>query len=537
MNVMHRHKKSASLFATVFMFTFIVLPFSIAQANGSIAVQSLSPGASLSVGTSLTLSVQTSGLTNPSFVVDDNFGGTTLSNANMNSSGTLSWTPTANDIGTHLLVITAGDSLGGTSVSQTITVLPPTMTLSSPSPSASVNAGVTVTFSAAVSGFSGPTYSVSDSFGGSISNSNINSSGYFSWVPSAIDIGSHSITVTATDAQGHSTSATKSITVNPASGIGVSSLSPGTTVTPGQRVTFSITSTGFSSPIFSLHDSFTPSTVGSVNLNTSGNFSWTPTAYEVGTHVLFVTVTDGTNGHSLSLTQTINVQPFVVNIQGTIPDSTSVGSSIYFTLTTGTFASSTYSTRDSFTGSTVSSANLNAVGYFYWKPTQNDIGTHVLTFTANNPSGHTASTSRQVIVHAIASSTESEYPTTTTTTSAAAATPTQPSFAQPSTQSSSMSTLLLQIQALQSQLAALKAEKNVSTPPPYKFLTPLALGSSGTGVTELQKRLTKEGVYTGPINGRFGPLTKAAVKKYQAKHGLAQLGNVGPKTRAALNAK
>jgi len=161
----------------------------------------------------------------------------------------------------------------------------------------------------------------------------------------------------------------------------------------------------------------------------------------------------------------------------------------------------------------------------------------VLTFTANNPSGHTASTSRQVIVHAVASSTESEYPTTTTTTSAAAATPTQPSFAQPSTQSSSMSTLLLQIQALQSQLAALKAEKNVSTPPPYKFLTPLALGSSGTGVTELQKRLTKEGVYTGPINGRFGPLTKAAVKKYQAKHGLAQLGNVGPKTRAALNAK
>jgi len=69
----------------------------------------------------------------------------------------------------------------------------------------------------------------------------------------------------------------------------------------------------------------------------------------------------------------------------------------------------------------------------------------------------------------------------------------------------------------------------------YKFYNPLVIGDSGSGVTELQKRLTVEGVYSGPINGNFGPLTQAAVKKYQSIHGLDQLGNVGPATRAALN--
>ncbi len=78
-----------------------------------------------------------------------------------------------------------------------------------------------------------------------------------------------------------------------------------------------------------------------------------------------------------------------------------------------------------------------------------------------------------------------------------------------------------------------------TTPPvaaaSFKFTKALSAGSTGNEVIELQKRLAAEGVYSGPINGRFGPLTKTAVKKYQAKRGLTQLGNVGPATRAALN--
>jgi len=67
------------------------------------------------------------------------------------------------------------------------------------------------------------------------------------------------------------------------------------------------------------------------------------------------------------------------------------------------------------------------------------------------------------------------------------------------------------------------------------FLRPLNIGSEGADVTELQTRLIAEGVYSGPVTGYYGSLTKAAVKQYQAKYGIQQLGIVGPATRASLN--
>jgi hypothetical protein len=69
----------------------------------------------------------------------------------------------------------------------------------------------------------------------------------------------------------------------------------------------------------------------------------------------------------------------------------------------------------------------------------------------------------------------------------------------------------------------------------FIFMRNLTIGSSGADITELQKRLTAEGLYSGPISGYFGPLTAAAVKKFQSAHGLEAVGNVGPKTRGVLN--
>ena len=69
----------------------------------------------------------------------------------------------------------------------------------------------------------------------------------------------------------------------------------------------------------------------------------------------------------------------------------------------------------------------------------------------------------------------------------------------------------------------------------YKFTKALKLGSSGTEVKELQKKLKTLGYYTGPIDGGYGKGTEKAVKAYQKAHKLQQLGNVGPGTRAALN--
>jgi hypothetical protein len=74
----------------------------------------------------------------------------------------------------------------------------------------------------------------------------------------------------------------------------------------------------------------------------------------------------------------------------------------------------------------------------------------------------------------------------------------------------------------------------------YKFYGQLKIGSTGAAVVALQKRLISEGVYSGPANGNFGPLTQAAVEKYQVERGIARTGQVGygvvgPANRAELN--
>ena len=67
------------------------------------------------------------------------------------------------------------------------------------------------------------------------------------------------------------------------------------------------------------------------------------------------------------------------------------------------------------------------------------------------------------------------------------------------------------------------------------FYRELKLNMKGSDVSALQTRLKKDGYYSGPITGTFGPLTQAGVKKYQSAHGLKQAGVVGPATQSLLN--
>ena len=58
---------------------------------------------------------------------------------------------------------------------------------------------------------------------------------------------------------------------------------------------------------------------------------------------------------------------------------------------------------------------------------------------------------------------------------------------------------------------------------------------SGEDVEELQAVLQLLGFYDGPITGTFGPLTEAAVMSFQEWVRLDPVGEVGPRTRAALS--
>ncbi len=110
--------------------------------------------------------------------------------------------------------------------------------------------------------------------------------------------------------------------------------------------------------------------------------------------------------------------------------------------------------------------------------------------------------------------------------------------------------LLKQLQALQQQVAALRGElgqgQTTSTAPaldtyvvvseaiPPELTRSLSRGFSGDDVRKLQEFLAKDkNIYPdGLITGYFGPLTEAAVKKWQEKHDIESVGAVGPKTIA-----
>jgi len=93
--------------------------------------------------------------------------------------------------------------------------------------------------------------------------------------------------------------------------------------------------------------------------------------------------------------------------------------------------------------------------------------------------------------------------------------------------------LQAQIAALMAQIQTLQAQLGQQTTTTGAcFTMDLKLGMKNDDVKTLQIKL---GVT--PATGYFGPLTLAAVKKFQAENGIPTTGYVGPLTRTALNSK
>ncbi|MGI6571775.1 MAG: spore cortex-lytic enzyme [Caldicoprobacterales bacterium] len=59
-------------------------------------------------------------------------------------------------------------------------------------------------------------------------------------------------------------------------------------------------------------------------------------------------------------------------------------------------------------------------------------------------------------------------------------------------------------------------------------------GSTGSKVSEVQRKLKQWGYYDGPIDGVFGQKTYEAVVFFQRRNGLRQDGVIGPQTANAL---
>ena len=101
-------------------------------------------------------------------------------------------------------------------------------------------------------------------------------------------------------------------------------------------------------------------------------------------------------------------------------------------------------------------------------------------------------------------------------------------------------TLLQQVKNLQEQIAVLNKQKGQLTSElqtTLKLTRSLTLGMSGEEVKILQGILAVDTeVYPeGLTTGFFGALTEKAVKRFQKKYDIEQMGNVGPKTLKKLN--
>ncbi len=368
------------------------------------------------------------------------------------------------------------------------------------SPGATVGVGTRVTFSMVIYGFTGPTYSVIDSFAGGVNNSNIDYAGNFSWTPNQDDVGAHNVAITVSDSLGNSASASQSITVIKPD-VFLGQLSPGAVVRYGNPVSFSVTSVGFAVPSYSIDDSFSGSSVWSYNLNSSGSFYWTPLYRDIGTHTLTITGSD-MQGHIAAVKQIITVEGVPsVTVLG-VPPSISAGSLLTFSATTTGFLSPSFTVTDLFyTGAATSTLKLDG-NKVSWTPVYNDIGVHTFVISATDSAGHSASTKVSVTVGPPNSAPVQTPP------------PAVVPAATPSTQSA--------------------APAKTATPS-YVFKSFLTVGSRGAEVTALQKKLIGLGLLYGQATGYFGQLTKKAVQAFQKSKGLEQVGFTGPMTRAALN--
>lgn len=62
-------------------------------------------------------------------------------------------------------------------------------------------------------------------------------------------------------------------------------------------------------------------------------------------------------------------------------------------------------------------------------------------------------------------------------------------------------------------------------------------GSGATGsssIKQVQQKLNDQGYDAGPVDGKSGPKTKEALRKFQQKEGIQPTGQVDQKTLAAL---
>ena len=308
--------------------------------------------------------------------------GTFPSGATITSAGVFTWTPTESQDGDHTITVQVTD--GSLTDSETLTVTVNEVNVA-PVLNAigdqTVNELVELTFTATASDtdvVDNLVNTLTFSFDGTFPpGAAITSAGVFTWTPTELQDGDHTITVQVTDGS-LTDSETLTVTVNEVNVAPVLNTIGDQTVNEFVELTFTATASDDDSLTFSFDGTF-PSGAA---ITSAGVFTWTPTESQDGDHTITVQVTDGSLTDSETLTVTVNE----VNVAPVLNAIGDKGTSELVELTFTATASDTDVVDNlvntltfSFDGTFPPGAAITSAGVFTWTPTESQDGDHTIT--------------------------------------------------------------------------------------------------------------------------------------------------------------
>ena len=303
------------------------------------------------------------------------FDGTFPLGAAITDDGNFTWTPTESQDGDHTITVQVTD--GSLTDSETLTVTvrdvnaPPVLNTIDDQ---TVNEFVELTFTATASDDDSLTFSFDGTFP---SGAAITDDGNFTWTPTELQDGDHTITVQVTDGS-LTDSETLTVTVNEVNVAPVLNTIGDKGTSKLVELTFTATASDtdvVDNVVNTLTFSFDGTFPLGAAITDDGNFTWTPTESQDGDHTITVQVTDGSLTDSETLTVTVrdvNVAP----VLNTIDDQT-VNEFVELTFTAT--ASDDDSLTFSFDGTFPSGAAITDDGNFTWTPTESQDGDHTIT--------------------------------------------------------------------------------------------------------------------------------------------------------------
>ncbi len=230
------------------------------------------------------------------------------------ATGTFAWTPTEAQQGSHDVIVTVSDGALTDTETVTITVaevnVAPVLTAIG---AQSVNELEALTFSVSATDSDLPAQTLSYSLDQPSLDRGMSlnaATGFFAWIPTEVQQGSYDVVASVSDGAA-SSSVTFKVTVNEVNAAPVLGTINDTRANPGLEKTFLITASDSDLPAQALTFSLDQASFGKGMTigESSGVFRWTPSAVQIDTHNVVVSVSDGVT--STSQTFSIVVEPQV----------------------------------------------------------------------------------------------------------------------------------------------------------------------------------------------------------------------------------